>query len=62
MLNANRFVNACGEAIADEKLRELDIVGSIDQLEATDLVVNFTDWPRGLEELYARDWPRHPGN
>lgn len=55
VLNANRFVHACGAAIEDERLRDLAPVGSIDQLlDANDLVTNFTDWPRDLEGVYER--------
>jgi hypothetical protein len=55
VLNANRFASACAEAIEDEGLKELSTVGAIDQLvEASDLVVHFTDWPRELEALYGR--------
>jgi hypothetical protein len=54
VLNANRFVRACFEAIEDEGLRNLDAVGSLDQLlDANDLVTNFTDWPRKLEEIFS---------
>lgn len=62
VLNANRFVTACGAAIEDERLRELPPVGSIDQLlDANDLVTNFTDWPQELAEVYARKLePRRP--
>lgn len=55
VLNANRFVRACSDAIDDEGLKELDAVGAIDQLlDANDLVSNFTDWPRIIESVYAR--------
>mgnify|MGYP001370643365 CR=1 FL=1 len=56
VINANRFVAACREAIADPGLRNLKLVGSIDQLtNATDLLINFTDWPRRLGRLYEED-------
>lgn len=55
VLNANRFVRACSDAIEDAAIRELAPVGAIDQLlDANDLVTNFTDWPRALEEVYGR--------
>jgi hypothetical protein len=62
VINANRFVAACREAIADPGLRNLRLVGSIDQLtNATDLLINFTDWPRRLARLYEEDLMRSPG-
>jgi hypothetical protein len=61
VLNANRFVVACREAISDPALRDLKLVGSIDQLtNATDLLINFTDWPRRLGRLYEEDLGRAP--
>jgi hypothetical protein len=54
VLNANRFVQACLASIADERLRRLPVVGSIDQLtDPTDLL-RFTEWPRRLAALYER--------
>jgi hypothetical protein len=62
VINANRFVAACRQAIADPGLRNLRLVGSIDQLtNATDLLINFTDWPRRLARLYEEDLMRSPG-
>jgi hypothetical protein len=59
VINANRFVVACREAITDAALRDLKLVGSIDQLtNATDLLINFTDWPRRLGRLYEEDLGR----
>lgn len=53
VLNANRFVKACSDVIEEADLKELDAVGAIDQiLDANDLITNFTDWPRDLENLY----------
>jgi Domain of unknown function (DUF4037) len=53
VLNARRFAKACQEAIKDDRLRGLELVGSIDQLTiASDLLINFTDWPRRLQRLY----------
>jgi hypothetical protein len=62
VINANRFVVACREAIGDPGLRNLRLVGSIDQLtNATDLLINFTDWPRRLARLYEEDLIRSSG-
>ncbi len=59
LINANRFVVACREAISEPGLRDLKLVGSIDQLSnATDLLINFTDWPRRLALLYEEDLNR----
>lgn len=53
VLNANRFAGACQEAIADVHLRRLELIGSIDQLtHASDLLINFTDWPKRLLNVY----------
>jgi hypothetical protein len=53
VLNANRFAKACQEAITDEHLRRLELVGSIDQLtNASDLLIHFTDWPSRLRAIY----------
>jgi len=55
VLNAGRFAKACQEAITDETLRRLPLVGSIDQLTVpTDLLIHFTDWPRQLRAVYER--------
>lgn len=54
VLNANRYVKACFEAIKDDGLKDLDAVGSLDQLlDTNDLVTNFTDWPRKLEAIFS---------
>jgi Domain of unknown function (DUF4037) len=53
VLNAGRFSAACKEAIGDEGLRGLVTVGAIDQLtHSDDALVNFTDWPRLIEQDY----------
>lgn len=53
VLNVSRFKKACLEAITDEALRRLPIVGAIDQLtNPTDLLTHFTDWPRQLHMVY----------
>jgi hypothetical protein len=55
VLNAGRFAEACLEAIADERMRHLSLVGAIDQLiDPTDLLVHFTDWPQHLSTIYQR--------
>ncbi len=55
VLNADRFVQACLASIGDEQLRDLPLVGSIDQLiHPTDLLIHFTDWPRQLNKIYRR--------
>jgi hypothetical protein len=62
VLNADRFAQACQEAIADEALRRIPLVGSVDQLtDPTDLLVHFTDWPRRLSTLYQQDLDREAG-
>lgn len=59
VLNANRYVRACVAAVENPALRELAPVGALDQLlDPNDLVTNFTDWPRKLEELYRRNLER----
>lgn len=59
VLNANRFVTACVAAVTDEHLRDLAPVGTIDQLlDPNDLITNFTDWPRELEQVFARKLAR----
>jgi len=61
VLNANRFVQACPNAIIDETLRGLPVVGSVDQLtEPTDLLIHFTDWPRRLGAIYQRHLDLEP--
>lgn len=53
VLNARRFAKACQEAITETRLRRLELIGSIDQLtNASDLLINFTDWPKRLRRLY----------
>jgi hypothetical protein len=53
VLNAGRFVNACRDAIEDERLRALVPVGALDQLtHADDAMVNFTSWPMQLSRTY----------
>ena len=55
VLNAGKFVDACKGAIADEALRDLVPVGTFDQLtHGDDALVNFTDWPRRLEDVYRQ--------
>jgi hypothetical protein len=54
VLGARRFVKACQDAITEEAVRSLRLVGSIDQFAATDLVSHFTDWPRHLARVYDR--------
>jgi len=55
VLNANRFVQACLEPLADEALRRYPLVGSIDQLtEPTDALIHFTDWSQQLRAIYHR--------
>lgn len=54
VLNAGQFVEACKGAIEDRALRDLVTVGTFDQLtHGDDALVNFTPWPRRLEEVYA---------
>jgi len=53
VLNASRFKQACLQAITDEALRRLPVVGAIDQLvEPTDLLIHFTDWPQRFRTAY----------
>jgi hypothetical protein len=54
VLNAERFVEACREAIEDVALRHLEPVGAIDQLtHSSDLLTKFTPWPGLLASDYA---------
>ncbi len=63
VLNCERFVLACQDAIADEALRRLPLVGSIDQLtDPTDLLIHFTDWPLQLNGVYERQLGQHPNS
>ena len=49
VLNAERYVRACQARIADPGLRRLAPVGGLDQLtHASDLLINFTEWPDRL--------------
>jgi hypothetical protein len=53
VLNARRFAKACQDAITDSPLRRLELIGSIDQLtNASDLLINFTDWSKRLMRIY----------
>lgn len=53
VLNAGRFVSACTQEIGDARLRKLATVGAVDQLtHADDALVNFTTWPKRLEQDY----------
>lgn len=56
VLNAGSYVEACRNAIADERLGKLVTVGSIDQLtHADDAFINFTSWPSRLEQGYRSE-------
>ena len=49
VINADRILKACREAITDAALRKLEPVGSIDQLtHRSDRLSRFTSWPRRL--------------
>lgn len=53
VLNAERFAETTRKAIENPRLRELPLVGSIDQFEgSTDLLSNFTDVPTRFRYLY----------
>lgn len=61
-LNARRFGLACEDAITDETLRHLAVVGAVDQLTApTDLLIHFTEWPQRLGTLYQGELDRASG-
>lgn len=53
VLNAGEFADACVNSIQDKAIRDLQRVGSVDQLtHADDMLVNFTSWPQQLEQVY----------
>lgn len=54
VLNADRFATACQQAIVDEKLREVPLIGSIDQIATTDLLTHFTDLPDQMVSIYEQ--------
>ncbi|MFQ5968052.1 MAG: DUF4037 domain-containing protein [Acidimicrobiia bacterium] len=53
VINAARFASACQKAIRDDKLRELPLIGSIDQFETNDLVTHFTDPSTRFSVVYG---------
>ena len=54
VLNAERYVRACLDQITDPGLRRLPPVGALDQLtHGSDLLINFTEWPERLGDVYA---------
>jgi len=54
VLNAVRYERACLGAIAGSPLLHLGSVGSIDQVEASDEVVHFSDWSQRLAEIFEQ--------
>jgi hypothetical protein len=55
VLNANRFREACVEAIRDSSLRALSTVGAIDQLtHSDDTLRNFSPWPHALARTFQQ--------
>jgi hypothetical protein len=54
VLDANRFVQGCLEAITDERLRHVPVVGSFDQLMNPTDLLRFTTWPRQLATIYEQ--------
>ncbi len=56
VLNAGDYAKACLDAISDASLRNLPLIGALDQLvNVTDLFINFTTGPAKLEALYTLD-------
>jgi len=56
VLNAGSYVEACKNAISNEALSKLIPVGSIDQLtHADDAFINFSSWPKRLEQGYKSE-------
>lgn len=60
ILGADRFVSSCLEAIGDPRLRDLPLVGSVDQFaDSTDVLANPARAAR-LRAIYDDDQPLHP--
>lgn len=54
VLNAERYARACLSQISDPALGRLAPVGAVDQLtHASDLLINFTEWPDLLGGVYG---------
>ena len=52
VLSASRFTDACRESVTDGWLRQLPLIGSVDQLaDSTDLLAS-TDLPERMRALY----------
>lgn len=54
IINSAEYQSACLESIQDSALRNLTSVGSIDQLTASDAMINFTSWKSTLQEGYEQ--------
>ncbi|MGH8935766.1 MAG: DUF4037 domain-containing protein [Acidimicrobiia bacterium] len=54
VLHAARFATSCQQAIVDENLRKVPLIGSIDQIETTDLLTHFTDLPDRMVSIYEQ--------
>jgi hypothetical protein len=53
VLNATPFVESCRSSISEPGLRNLNMVGAIDQLiDPTDPLIHFTDWPLQIARVY----------